>query len=418
MSAAAPDRIAGKVLLIASNFPPVRGGSAVVYDNMAREAGARVDVLAPQLSYLDGTYQIGWREHDRRASYRVRRLPLLRTIMPDAAPTGWHRLRLMADDLWIRLRLLGTVAAMTRRQHYKAICLGELLASGWMIRILRLLLRVRVIIYVHGEEITTRDGYDPEKRRCRKFLQAASGIVVVSRFTQAAVLGLLGPQAAGRVRLIENGVASRRFTAGAKRADLVTRYGLEGRFVFVSVCRLLEKKGVDHALRAFAALSHEAPPDAPGDRFLVVGGGPFEPDLKALAERLGIAEQVVFAGQVADEDLVDMYRLGDVFVMPNRELPNGDTEGFGLVFLEANACGLPVLAGCDGGSPDAVQDGQNGLVVNGKSVAEITAALRRLRHDTALRKRLRCRGLEMARQADWAQRTSTFLAFCTEPDPA
>jgi phosphatidylinositol alpha-1,6-mannosyltransferase len=403
----------GKVLLIANNFPPVRGGSAVVYDNMARAAAGRVDVLAPRISYLDGTFLIGWREHDRRAPYTVRRLALLRTLLHGEAPSGWGRLRLMASDLAIRIRLLATIARMHRRERYAAICLGELLASGWMITLLRRLFGVRVIPYVHGEEITTRDIYDPGKRRCRAFLEASSGVVVVSRFTQAAVGEMLGGPAAGRVKLIENGVANERFTPGPKRPDLLARYGLEGRFVFVSVCRLLEKKGVDHAFRAFATVCREPAADGAESRFLVVGGGAYRAALEALAEELGIAGRVIFAGLVAEEDLVDMYRLGDVFVMPNRALPNGDTEGFGLVFLEANACGLPVLAGRDGGSPDAVRDGQNGLVVDGNSVERITEAMRRLRHEPELRDALRRRGLEMAREADWTRRTETFLAFCT-----
>lgn len=403
----------GKVLLIANNFPPVRGGSAVVYDNMARAAGARVDVLASRISYLDGSFLIGWREHDRRASYTVCRLGLLRTILPTEVPSGWGRLRLMASDLAIRARLLATIAQMHRRERYAAICLGELLASGWMIRVLRRLLGVRVIVYVHGEEITTRDRYDPGKRRCRAFLEAASGIVVVSRFTQAAVIEMLGQAAAGQVKLIENGVANDRFTPGPKRPDLLARYGLEGAFVFVSVCRLLEKKGVDHAFRAFAAVCREPAADGAESRFLVVGGGAYRATLEVLAEELGIAGRVIFAGLVAEEDLVDMYRLGDVFVMPNRALPNGDTEGFGLVFLEANACGLPVLAGRDGGSPDAVQNGQNGLVVDGKSVEQVTAAMHRLRHEPDLRATLRQRGLDMAQEADWTRRTETFLAYCS-----
>jgi phosphatidylinositol alpha-1,6-mannosyltransferase len=403
----------GKVLLIANNFPPVRGGSAVVYDNMARAAGTRVDVLASRINYIDGTFLIGWREHDRRAAYTVHRLRLLRTLLPSRTLTGWDRLHLRARDLAIRARLLATVALLHRRERYAAICLGELLASGWLIRVLRRLLRVRVIVYVHGEEITTRDVYDPGKLRCRSFLEAASGIVVVSRFTEAAVSDLLGQPAAGKVKLIENGVANERFTPGPKRPDLLARYGLEGAFVFVSVCRLLEKKGVDHAFRAFAATCHEPAEDGAESRFLVVGGGAYRETLEALAEELGIAGRVIFAGLVAEEDLVDMYRLGDVFVLQNRALAKGDTEGFGLVFLEANACGLPVLAGRDGGSPDAVQHGQNGLVVDGQSVEQITAAMRRLRHEPELRAQLRQRGLEMAQQADWTRRTETFLAYCT-----
>jgi phosphatidylinositol alpha-1,6-mannosyltransferase len=125
-----------------------------------------------------------------------------------------------------------------------------------------------------------------------------------------------------------------------------------------------------------------------------------------------LVDQVVFVGQVADDELADHYRLGDVFIMPNRELPNGDTEGFGLVFLEANSCGLPVIAGRDGGSTDAVQDGGNGLVVNGHSVDDIAAAMLRLKEDPDLRARLRAQGLMVAARAGWAEKARAFLAIC------
>ncbi|MDE2576728.1 MAG: glycosyltransferase family 4 protein, partial [Rhodospirillales bacterium] len=97
------------ILLIANNFPPVRGGSAVVYDNLARGAGGRIIVLAPSIAYTDGLPTIGWREHDRMASYRVIRLPLLRTVL-DGGGEGWlRRQRFRAADLLIRLRLTATL---------------------------------------------------------------------------------------------------------------------------------------------------------------------------------------------------------------------------------------------------------------------------------------------------------------------
>lgn len=402
-----------RVLLVASNFPPVRGGSSVVYDNLARHAEGAIAVLAPRVSYSDGAPLAGWREHDRAAPYAVRRLRLLRTELHPPARSAWRRARLLAADLAIRLAVLGAILRGARHGGDAAICLGELMASGWLIRPLRAVLRRRVIVYVHGEEITTRDEYDPDKQRCIRLLREADGIVVVSRFTRKAVLDLLGPQAQEKVRLIGNGVAARRFTPGPKRADLLARYGLEGAFVFVSVCRLLEKKGVDNALRAFAAIGCGA--SAAPSRFLVVGGGPYRDALETLARDLGVAGQVVFAGMVTEHDLVDCYRLGDVFVMPNRELENGDTEGFGLVFLEANGCGLPVIAGRDGGSTDAVRHDENGLIVDGRSVAEIAAAMRALRDDPALRRRLASRGRELAAEADWARKTEAFLAFCAGP---
>jgi phosphatidylinositol alpha-1,6-mannosyltransferase len=393
-----------EVLLIANNFPPVRGGSAAVYASLAKYAASRVVVMAPRVSYADGLPFIGWREHDRQAKFRVVRVPLLRTTM---RPRHGFLARTMfiASDVIIRSRLAWSVLWMIAREQPRAVCIGELLASGWLLRLLGCVPGLRTLAYVHGEEITTDDPYDRGRRRCRRTLRAADGVIVVSRFTEAAVLDMLGPEGARKVRLIENGVDGTRFSPGAKRPDLMERFGLAGCFVFVSVCRLLEKKGIDQALRAFAAMTDD------GCRFLVVGTGPYEAVLRRLVSELGITDRVAFAGQVAEADLADCYRLGDVFVMPNRALANGDTEGFGLVFLEANGCGLPVIAGRDGGSTDAVQDGVNGLVVDGNSVTAIGVAMRQLRDDDDLRARLRLGGLAMAGQAGWEEKARAFLAF-------
>ena len=402
---------AGKILLVANNFPPVRGGSAVVYDTMARHADGSVIVLAAARSYADGLPLIGWREHDRHAPYRVIRLPLLRTVLgtvpaEGAIPRAWFWIQ----DLAIRARVLGVVLWLIARHRVRAVCIGELVAAGWLFAPLRLLPFVRRVIYMHGEEITTTDGYDNDFRRRRRYVAAAQRIVAVSRFTRAATARLLGdpPDASARIALIENGVDPRRFRPGPKRADLLAYYGLTDAFVFVSVCRLLEKKGIDHAIRAFADVL-AAYPDC---RYLVVGDGVYRARLEAIARETGVASAVVFAGLVAEDELVDHYRLGDVFVMPNRELANGDTEGFGLVFLEANACGVPVVAGCAGGSPDAVTDGVNGLVVDGRDVGAIGGAMRRLRGEAGLRAGLAERGVEVAAGADWRGKAAGFLGVC------
>ncbi len=408
MSTLPPD-----VLLIANNFPPVRGGSPAVYASLARCAAGRIMVLAPSINYADGLPLIGWREHDRTAQFRVDRLRLLRTTM---APRqgALANLAFRLEDLRIRAEIVWLLWRKLRHEGPRAICIGELLASGWILSLLRalppFLPRPRRIVYVHGEEITTDDLYDPDGRRRRRALLAADRIVVVSRFTQRAVLDLLGERLSPRIFLVENGVNTSRFCAAPRSAELVGRYTLAGHFVFVTVCRLLEKKGVDQALRALAALL----PDHPQTCYLIVGSGPYEPELRSLARDLAISHAVVFAGNVPEHELVEHYRLGDVFVMPNRALPNGDTEGFGLVFLEANGCGIPVIAGQDGGSADAVKDGENGLVVDGNSVPAIEAAMRRLLTDPALRARLSSQGLQAAQAADWSSRAETFLRVCLE----
>jgi phosphatidylinositol alpha-1,6-mannosyltransferase len=396
-----------QILLIANNFPPVRGGSAVVYANLARCAPDRIIVIAPRISYVDGLPIIGWREHDRLAPYRVIRLPLLRTTLGEAPRRGADRLWFIVWDAALRLRLLWTMLRLVCAGRVRAVCVGELLASAWIIRLLRLIPGVRSIVYVHGEEITTEDPYDTTRQRCRQTLLQSDRVIVVSRFTLGAVRSLLHPARDDRISMIENGVDTTRFHLGPKSPELLGLYQLQGCFVFVSVCRLLEKKGIDQAVRAFDIVVRRYP----DCRFLIVGTGPYQAALGALVEQHGLGGQVTFAGQVSDTELVDHYRLGDVFVMPNRELPNGDTEGFGLVFLEANSCGLPVVAGRDGGSTDAVQDGVNGYVVDGHSVGEIAAAMLRLRSDPAQREAMRDRALAAAARADWQEKVQEFLAI-------
>jgi phosphatidylinositol alpha-1,6-mannosyltransferase len=401
-----------KILLVTNNLPPVRGGSGIVYDNLGRHAGGRIVVLAPRVSYQDALPLIGWREHDRLAPYRVVRLDLLRTVMREAAPSRWRRLRFWLHDAAIRVRLLAVLlrclfGARVLGGRAGAVCVGELVASAWVLGVLRLLPWVTRAVYVHGEEITTQDDYDVRLERRRRALLAAHHIVVVSRFTATVVADLLGEAGRGRIRLIENGVDIFRFRPLPRSPDLVALYGLGGGFTFVSVCRLLEKKGVDQAIRAFVRVAAEFP----DCRFLVVGEGPYRAALEAIAAECGVADKVAFAGAVAEDELVDHYVLGDVFVMPNRRLANGDTEGFGLVFLEANACGLPVIAGSDGGSIDAVRHGANGLLVDGQSVDAVAAAMLDLRRDPALRARLRAGGLEAAAAADWRHKTQAFLSL-------
>jgi len=417
--ASATGRPAGNmVLLLTNNLPPVRGGSAIVYDNLARHAAGRIIVVAPRRNYQDGLPFIGWREHDRAAPYRVIRRDLLRTVMREDGAGGLARLFFLAADIAIRGRLLATLIRCVLRREITAVCVGELMASAWVLTAMRLFPHIARAVYIHGEEITTQDAYDAGLVRRRRALLQAHHIVVVSRFTAAAVEELLGISGRGRIRLIENGVDTTRFRPIPPRAGLAALYGLQDRFVFLSVCRLLEKKGVDNAIRAFA----QVVANYPDSRFLVVGDGPFRADLERIAEGCLVADKVVFCGAVADDELIDHYALGDAFVMPNRRLPNGDTEGFGLVFLEANACGLPVIAGADGGSTDAVQHGANGLVVDGHSVPSVAAAMLALRGDPALCERLRAGGFRAAAAADWQHKAQAFLgmfdaAACGEPLP-
>ncbi len=401
---AAPGR---RCLVVANTFPPVHGGSAVVYDSLARFGRGRVSVLAPRQDYRYGWPVRFWREFDRAAPFRVHRIHLLRTGLLDAAPSLPRRIGAALRDVAIRINLLRAIRRITRAEEIDIVCIGELVASGWLAAVCRRLFALRSIIYVHGEEISSRMAYDVDGRRRRRALAEADALVAVSRFTVEALETTMGVPA-GKIALISNGVDLQRFTPRPRRADLMARYGLTGRRVLLTVGRLYARKGMDRVIESLPAVLRELPDVC----YLLVGDGTYRAALERLAEAHGVREAVVFAGAVADAELIDHYALADAFIMANREMPDGDTEGFGLVFLEANACGIPVIAGRAGGSVDAVTDGVNGLVVDGDQPWQISAAILRLFQDDPLRERLVQTGNEVAARSGWDSRVDQFLALC------
>ena len=136
-------------------------------------------------------------------------------------------------------------------------------------------------------------------------------------------------------------------------------------------------------------------------RYAVIGIGEDRDYLRALAAELGVSDRVHFLGHVAPEDLPRWYNAADVAAMPNREI-DGDTEGFGMVFLEAAACARPTVAGLAGGTGAAVVDGVTGLRVDGASTEAVAGALARLLGDAALAKELGEQGYARAlRDFSW-----------------
>jgi phosphatidylinositol alpha-1,6-mannosyltransferase len=131
-----------------------------------------------------------------------------------------------------------------------------------------------------------------------------------------------------------------------------------------------------------------------------------------MVQEAGLTDAVVFAGSVPAAELPDYYRTCDLFIMPNRTLADGDTEGFGLVFLEAAACGKPVVGGLAGGVPDAVEDGHTGLLVDCTKADEIADAAISILQDSASGERLGHAGLLLAAKSNWRARTAEFENAC------
>jgi phosphatidylinositol alpha-1,6-mannosyltransferase len=188
------------------------------------------------------------------------------------------------------------------------------------------------------------------------------------------------------------------------------RYGLDNRRVLLCAGRLIQRKGQDRLLQALPQIRRQFP----DVHLIIAGDGPMKDALQAIIEAEGVADYVTLTGAVDDETLMILFNLCDVFVMPNRTLPNGDVEGFGITFIEAGAAGKPVVGGRSGGTADAVIDGETGLLVNGDDPAEIADAVNRLLADPALSRQMgaagRNRSLEVLSPKNTAQRF--YRAIC------
>jgi phosphatidylinositol alpha-1,6-mannosyltransferase len=238
---------------------------------------------------------------------------------------------------------------------------------------LRRWLHLPFVIYAHGNEVLA--ALRERWAKPRAALRTADRVLANSRFT-AGLLRAAGV-AEERIAVIYPGCDVDQFRPGPGDAGLRRRL-LGDRWtdrIILTVGGLVARKGHDMVIRALPRLSRTIPALS----YLIVGDGPYRARLEDLAEGLGVRARVVFAGAIPTEDLPGVYRLCDVFVMASREnLEACDVEGFGLVYLEANACAKPVVGGRSGGVPEAVVDGVTGLLADPADPEDVARALERL----------------------------------------
>lgn len=222
----------------------------------------------------------------------------------------------------------------------------------------------RAVASTHGHEVGWA-ALPGARQALRRIGRDVDVLTYLGAYTRARLAPVVGPDVLER---LPSGVDTEVFRPGAGGQDVRRRLGLSDRPVVVCVSRLVARKGQDVLIRALPLVRRRVP----GAALLVVGGGPDAARLLRLAAQEDVADDVVLTGSVPWQELPAHYDAGDVFAMPCRTRRGGlEVEGLGIVFLEASATGLPVVAGRSGGSPDAVLHGQTGHVVDGTSVDEV-----------------------------------------------
>ena len=395
------------LLFFSLNFcpPPIIGGSAVVYDQICRRLSSDVVALGSTHA-LAGAPWLGIEESDAARPYIIHRLRYMR--FPDARRRGWAQriFQRFVADLPLAVSAIVRLVVLITRYRVRVVCLGELMAIGWLVFPLRYALRRRVLIYTHGEEMTHKEKSRWLLARIRgACLRHASGIIAVSRFCKGEIVSRYGVHP-DRICVVRNGVDLDLFSVGTPECAGLPEHVRNCRII-LSVGRLVARKGQEQLLRAMPHILARVA-DA---HCVIVGEGELGARLKSVAIELGVLDHCSFLSGLEATDLVQLYRSCDVFVLPCRTMPDGDTEGFGLVFLEANACGAPVVAGAAGGTIEAVDDGRSGLLIEAADIPAISNAVVCILSDASLAKQLGSGGIRWAAQHDWQSAAEEFRRF-------
>jgi phosphatidylinositol alpha-1,6-mannosyltransferase len=275
---------------------------------------------------------------------------------------------------------LSTALATIKLTHHIRVLILATVGEGYIGLLAQRLFGLPYVVFAHGNEVLSlRDSRWP---RALESFRGASAIMANSRYT-AGLLGEFGipPE---RIRVIHPGCDPHEFRP--IEVDIASRNRLlDGRaqsFTLLTVGNLVARKGHDLAMKAVARLRRTIP----NLLYVIAGSGPHDQELRRLANELGVADCVLFKGRVPQEDLTALYASSDVFLMPSRFLSaDDDVEGFGIVYLEASACGRAVIGGMSGGIADAVLHGKTGLLVDPGDVGALEDAILRLWRDPALR---------------------------------
>ena len=351
----------------------------------------------------------------------IERRPFGQTIVYTSAQSGseeydktWkadYGVTVIRDRATILLptpRVARNLSRIIKQSHIQVAAFGAAAPLGLLSASMKRAGIRKTVALTHGHEVWWAKVF-PFTLAMRRIGSSIDSLTYLGEFTQRAISRSLSKTAAQQMEKIAPGIDVDHFCPQDSTA-LRKELKLENKRVIVSVGRLVHRKGQDHLIQALPQILKSVP-DA---HILMVGQGPYLPHLKKLVARHNLNDHVSFIGRIQYAQLPQYICAGDIFAMPSRSRFFGlEVEGLGIVYLEASACGLPVIAGSSGGAPDAVLDGVTGFVVDGENDGAIAAAAIRLLNDVDGAKAMGTAGrewiIENWRWEIWSQRFNKLL---------
>jgi phosphatidylinositol alpha-1,6-mannosyltransferase len=349
----------GPTLLLSDIFPPKTGGTGRLFWQIYH-----------RLPPADFRFAVG--EHPGAAAFdaahnlRVFRLPL---EMRNRSITSWNSVKHY-------LRTARSIRKLARQEGVRMIHAARPLSEGLVARMVRLRTGIPYCCYVHGEDISVAMTSRELRWLTTRVLRGATAVIASSSFARELLLRDW-PVPPEKTRLLHPGVDCDYFQPAPLDAEGRKRLGWEGKQVILTAGRLQRRKGQDVMIEVVARLRDRFP----NLLYAIVGDGEDRTRLAELVTRLGVVSQVQFLGEVKDADLRQCYQQCDIFALPNRSVGR-DVEGFGMVLLEAQACGRPVLAGASGGTGETLKPDETGVLVPCDRPDEPAVALAELLADS------------------------------------
>ncbi|MGI8870832.1 MAG: glycosyltransferase family 4 protein [Mycobacteriales bacterium] len=353
-----------RTLVVTNDFPPRQGGIQTMVHELARRLPA-------------GTFSVYAPDWADAANFDA----------TQEFPVARDEARL----LWPTRALAERLTDVVRRERSDTVWFGSAAPLGLLAPVLRRAGVRRIVATTHGQEAAWAT-LPATRQLLRRIARHVDVITYLGAYTRQRLELATGSTA---MQQLHPGVDPAFFVPGAEGSTVRAELGLEHRPTIVCVSRLVRRKGQDMLIRGLPEVQRRVP----GAALLIVGGGSDMPRLQRLAATTGVASDVIFTGGVPVEKLPSYYAAADVFAMPCRTRHAGlEIEGLGLIYLEASATGLAVVAGASGGAPDAVRDGITGHVVDGRSLQQITDRVARLLGDPESAKAMGKAG------RDWVER--------------
>ena len=352
----------------------------------------------------------------------IQRLPKNSVIVYTASQAGsapfdamWLRdygvevIRDSAKVLLPSFRVGRNVRKLARERNIKSVFFGAAAPLALLAPGLRRVGVKKIVALTHGHEVWWSRLW-PFSWAIARIGRAVDALTYLGEFTRGEIAKALDHESVAKLVRIAPGIDTEHFTPRTDAQGLRESLGLGNKKVIVSVGRLVHRKGQDVLIEAMP----EIITTINNAHLLLIGEGPYKKELEQRIKSLGLESRVTFVGRVQYSHLPRYICVGEVFAMPSRSRLAGlVVEGLGLVYLEASACGLPVIGGISGGAPDAILQGETGFSVDGTSAHEVALALVRVLADKELAQRLGTRGrqwiIEQWQWQMWSERFSQLL---------